>query len=545
VSSSADVGVEQETRLAGEWAMVDCALAYAKAGWAVFPVRRDKKPFTEHGHLDATCDQDRIRTWWQWWPDANIGLPVPEGYVVLDVDVKDGAHISNLGELPETVIARSGGGGWHVWFRLPENAPEIKGGKALPGIDIRAGGKNYLLVYPSVHPSGQQYEWETKPITTGQVAIIPDRLLDLIRKEAPLPPKAGPSLPGDASKWLDDALVRADYGSRNKTGWWLACQLRDALVSYEDAKVVMLDYQRRVDLPKARYTDQEAMKSLEKAYASPAREKAQKRPDPRTSAPAADDSVTQGLPLSASERGEQVRGSDSPRSPQGEAEGASIHSFIPFIHSGKTDFMRDEWTSKLPDLMATIREVDALPADGIVQHPGTPAIERRRKQYNTLRSAWAIIFPADPLPQTQMSTWLNRAAESAPGMEGEMVLDAMDSFYRAPHNGLIRNPRAAMTAALLNALDPEGQAERRAKKDADRAEYKNEKKAKNAKNAAPGMEAPSPASSEDERWAAAKANCQRLHISLDKLRYNDITGEDYDIDFVERYLRQIEANRAA
>jgi hypothetical protein len=521
--------------------MVEWALAYAMRGWAVFPVRRDKKPYTEHGHLDATCDLGQIRAWWERWPDANIGLPVPERYVVLDVDVKDGAHIDDLGELPETVIARSGGGGWHVWFRLPENPPEIKGGKALPGVDIRAGGKNYLLVFPSIHPSGQQYEWETEPITKGQVATIPERLLDLIRKEEPLPPKDPPSLPGDAGKWLGEALARADAGNRNETGFWLACQLRDALVSYEDAVEVMDAYQRQVDQPRNRYTFSEAAKSLDKAYASPARLKAQKRPDPRTVPPQAAEDVTQGLPLSTSSS-EHVRGSDSPRSPQGEAEGASIHSFIPFIHSGKTDFMGDEWASKLPDLMATIREVDALPADGIVQHPGTPAIERRRKQYNILRSAWAIIFPADPLPQTQMSTWLNRAAESAPGMEGEMVLDAMDSFYRAPHNGPIRNPRAAMTASLLNALDPEGQAERRAKKDADRAEYKKEKK---AKNAAPGMEAPSPASSEDLRWAAAEATCQRLHISLEKLRHNDLTGEDYGIDFVERYLRQVEANRAA
>jgi hypothetical protein len=178
-----------------------------------------------------------IRAWWARWPDANIGLPIPEGYVVLAVDTKDGAHIADLGEIPDTVIARTGSinPGWHVWFRLPMDAsgnyPEVRSGKALPGVDIRAASKNSLVVFPSIRENGNRYEWETAPITTGQVAIIPDRLLDSIRKEEPLPPKADPTSPGDAGKRLDAALARADTGNRNETGFWLACQLRDAQIA--------------------------------------------------------------------------------------------------------------------------------------------------------------------------------------------------------------------------------------------------------------------------------------------------------------------------
>ena len=60
-------------------------------------------------------------------------------------------------------------------------------------------------------------------IAEERIAVIPDRLLDTIRKEPPLPPKDGPSLPGDAGKWLDDALARVDDGNRNDVGFWLAC----------------------------------------------------------------------------------------------------------------------------------------------------------------------------------------------------------------------------------------------------------------------------------------------------------------------------------
>jgi hypothetical protein len=466
--------------------MVEWAVAYAQTGWAVFPVRRDKKPYTEHGHLDATCDLEQIRAWWERWPEANIGLPVPAGYVVLDVDVKDGAHISDLGELPETVIARSGGGGWHVWFRLPENSPEIKGGKALPGVDIRAGGKNYLLVFPSIHPSGQQYEWETEPITMGQVAVIPDHLLELVRKEAPLPPKDGPSVPGDAQKWLDEALAKAEVGNRNPVGFDMACQLRDDGISYEDAERVMLEYQRRVDHPRQRYTEQEAVNSLTSAYAAPAREKARSRnADPRTER-LAEEGVAQASPsLSSSD---QVRASVGTVAPSGgndapeaiSEDGEGIHSFhsIPFIQAKQNSSGLSEWDKRYPDLLAAMQEVDALPIDGVVQHPGSPANQRRRKQYNILRTAWEIAFPADPLTLNAMSKWLNLVE---PGMEGELVLDQLDGFLRAPHNGPIRTPRAAFTTALLNDLDPEGKAERRAKKDAGRIEYRKSQKSKDAK----------------------------------------------------------------
>jgi len=67
------------------------ALAMAEHGLFVFPLQANTKiPYKgTHGLLDATCDQDKIRAWWECWPDANIGIATGlSKLTVLDVDTK-------------------------------------------------------------------------------------------------------------------------------------------------------------------------------------------------------------------------------------------------------------------------------------------------------------------------------------------------------------------------------------------------------------------------------------------------------------------------
>ena len=64
------------------------ALAYATAGWPVFPcIPGEKVPATSHGVKDATTDAAQIRAWWARNPDRNVaiatGAPGPD---VLDID---------------------------------------------------------------------------------------------------------------------------------------------------------------------------------------------------------------------------------------------------------------------------------------------------------------------------------------------------------------------------------------------------------------------------------------------------------------------------
>ena len=116
------------------------ALRYARLGWPVVPLqtirdgkcscsqgpnceRPGKHPRTLHGFKDATTDKNQIRKWWDKWPDANVGIaPGREAEIlVFDIDPRNGGSETlkklqaELGALPDTVTADTGGGGQHLY----------------------------------------------------------------------------------------------------------------------------------------------------------------------------------------------------------------------------------------------------------------------------------------------------------------------------------------------------------------------------------------------------------------------------------------------
>ena len=55
--------------------MRDEAVAYARAGWPIFPCKENqKKPATKHGVNEATTNLEKIEQWWEENPDYNIGF---------------------------------------------------------------------------------------------------------------------------------------------------------------------------------------------------------------------------------------------------------------------------------------------------------------------------------------------------------------------------------------------------------------------------------------------------------------------------------------
>lgn len=161
---------------------LNAALLYARK-WRVFPVGADKRPITEHGLHDATQNEEQIRAWWERWPDANVALDLPADIAVIDIDPRNGAT-EEPGDFLATRTVKTPSGGWHLYYVVPAAVPTR--GKLSAGIDVKRGGKGYVLAPPSTNEQGVAYE-----LVDSRVPVeMPDEIFALIRKDAEAAPKA-------------------------------------------------------------------------------------------------------------------------------------------------------------------------------------------------------------------------------------------------------------------------------------------------------------------------------------------------------------------
>lgn len=108
------------------------AEAYAEMGLYVLPLKPGgKEPLTANGLKDASNDIATVATWWEQWPDANIGVAcAPSGLVVVDIDrhgeVDGFATFRDLeqkhGVMPDCPMQATGGGGIHRIYRARPGA---------------------------------------------------------------------------------------------------------------------------------------------------------------------------------------------------------------------------------------------------------------------------------------------------------------------------------------------------------------------------------------------------------------------------------------
>lgn len=221
--------------------MLDEALAYAAAGWPVFPCRPDfpacpqpgrcecKAPLTRSGFKDASTDPAVIRSWWARWPDANVaiatGAPGPD---VLDVDVTAaGSGWASFGRLRRAglltggrALVRTPRGGLHVYYA----GTAQRGGsltRAGHYLDFKAAG-GYVLAPPS-HVHGKPYELAGHRAASGHLDWqAARRLLD-----PPRPPGTRNPVSADGGN-LAGWVAALPEGNRNSGLFWAACRAIDA-----------------------------------------------------------------------------------------------------------------------------------------------------------------------------------------------------------------------------------------------------------------------------------------------------------------------------
>lgn len=132
---------------------------YLSLGFSVIPVGQDKKPLIKwEEYQKRKPTNEEIIKWAEIYKDLNIGIVTGNISDIVVVDIEAGGDTANL---PPTVISKTGGGGFHFYYKHPhsnvKNAVRIR-----DKTDIRGDG-GYVIAPPSLHKSGNRYEWIVPP----------------------------------------------------------------------------------------------------------------------------------------------------------------------------------------------------------------------------------------------------------------------------------------------------------------------------------------------------------------------------------------------
>ena len=197
--------------------LLETALKYLSFGLSVIPVT-GKQPcikWAEYQSRKPTVVE--INEWFSRQDITGIGIITGaiSGIVVLDID--KGADISML-QLPPTIVAKTGGDGQHHFYRHPLNISIGNATGLFPKIDFRGDG-GYVVAPPSMHQSGNRYEW-LLDFDDGNLADIPEWLLKQLSHDR-------------GSSYIKEIVQGVSQGTRNESATVMVGKLIHYLPSHE------------------------------------------------------------------------------------------------------------------------------------------------------------------------------------------------------------------------------------------------------------------------------------------------------------------------
>lgn len=161
--------------------LAEAALVYASQKLFVFPTLPDsKKPLPRSGGWhDAESRPDVIKHWWNTNPNCNVGIALRySNLAVIDVDPRNGGDrtlddlVAEFGPLPPTYTVRTGGGGYHFYYRVDESFYEDAEfpKKFAEGVELLT---NHYVLAPPSHVDGKNYVIAKGIPTFEEFAIFP------------------------------------------------------------------------------------------------------------------------------------------------------------------------------------------------------------------------------------------------------------------------------------------------------------------------------------------------------------------------------------
>lgn len=159
------------------------------------PGKHPCTPLLRNGGLYPSAEAD-LRVVAEWIAGGRNIAAIPFGHVVIDID--DGglrsfvlwcelAGLDPKRMLYDTLVVRSGSGGVHLYYRLPDrdSEPPVPMDAWLPGVDFKSTGREHhaakrsskATIPGSLHYSLKRYEFAT----FNDPLVIPSVLLDELR----------------------------------------------------------------------------------------------------------------------------------------------------------------------------------------------------------------------------------------------------------------------------------------------------------------------------------------------------------------------------
>ncbi len=248
--------------------ILDAAHAYAQRGWRIIPLHRvdgelrtcscrdgarcksgGKHPMRKEWQTAPKMSGADIQETWSTTRPPNLGIATgtDSGFWVLDIDPKNGGDESfkrlqnGQPSLPETRIVKTGGGGWQLYWALPDfefgNSDKALRLAGYPGIDIRSNG-GQVVAPPSVSTFGEYTTLADPP----ELPRAPKYIEDLLRPPAPAPIITTDVIPNTESLpetererlrvYVQTVVTReierlrsAEEGNRNNTLYHVSCTL--------------------------------------------------------------------------------------------------------------------------------------------------------------------------------------------------------------------------------------------------------------------------------------------------------------------------------
>lgn len=194
------------------------------AGVPVFPCRANKKPAVNKG--DSWKDYAVRSPQQNQWPSGVVGVPVPDGVVVIDLDTYKGVtreaveqHLGCSVPWAAAFIQTTGRGGQHYAFRAPDWPVKQGDSIGVKGLDTRAGGKGFICTGAGYTPNGLGVFALAYPDT---LPPLPDGCRGVLEHVKRTAPDTAPDRPAEldidkvreALTYLDPGCSRSDWVKR-------------------------------------------------------------------------------------------------------------------------------------------------------------------------------------------------------------------------------------------------------------------------------------------------------------------------------------------